>query len=164
MAGVGAERRRRSTHLGVRPVYDPSAPFRVHTVDGETLDIRTGATERPAAAFRPADAALKDYVILDFGVTNGTKRTSETPGHPRHPFHRIEIVHISDPVRVEPDGELLAESSHPYQLVEAAAADAVLPAARGRDRRAPSAESFTHDCAYKGQVHYWSLDATEDIA
>ena len=47
-------------HLGDRPVYDPSVPFRVHTTDGELFDIRVGDTERRAAAFRPADAALED--------------------------------------------------------------------------------------------------------
>lgn len=52
-------------HLGDRPVYDPRVPFGVHTTDGEPLDIRSGDTERRAAAFRPTDAALNDYVVAE---------------------------------------------------------------------------------------------------
>lgn len=152
-------------HLGDRPVYDPRVPFGVHTTDGEALDIRSGDTERRAAAFRPADAALNDYVILDFGAFDEWYEEDEPNiGHPRDPFHRIEIVHSSRPVRVELDGELLAESVRPYLLIEAPlpvryylspqdVIDDLL-------RPSPSRTIF----AYKGQAHYWSLAATEDIA
>ena len=106
-------------HLSDRPVYDPSVPFRVHTTDGEPLDIRAGDTELRAAAFRPADAALKDHVILDFGAFDEWYEEDERNiGHPRDPFHRIEIVHSSRPVGVELEGELLAESARPYLLID----------------------------------------------
>ena len=106
-------------HLSDRPVYDPSVPFRLHATDGEPLDIRAGDTELRAAAFRPADAALKDHVILDFGAFDEWYEEDERNiGHPRDPFHRIEIVHSSRPVGVELEGELLAESARPYLLID----------------------------------------------
>jgi uncharacterized protein (DUF427 family) len=152
-------------HLGDRPVYDPRVPFGVHTTDGEPLDIRSGDTERRAAAFRPADAALNDYVILDFGAFDRWYEEDEPNiGHPRDPFHRIEIVHSSRPVRVELDGELLAESVRPYLLIEAPLpVRYYLPRDDVIDDLLRPSPSRTI-CAYKGQAHYWSLDAAEDIA
>ena len=152
-------------HLGDRPVYDPSVPFRVHTTDGELFDIRVGDTERRAAAFRPADAALEDYVILDFGAFDEWFEEDERNiGHPRDPFHRIEIVHSSRPVQVELEGELLAESARPYLLVEAPLpVRYYLPPEDVIDQLLRPSPSRTI-CAYKGQAHYWSLDAAEDIA
>jgi uncharacterized protein (DUF427 family) len=152
-------------HLGDRPVYDPSVPFRVHTTHGEPLDIRVGRTERPAAAFRPTDTALKDYVILDFGAFDEWYEEDERNiGHPRDPFHRIEIVHSSRPVQVELEGELLAESARPYLLVEAPLpVRYYLPPEDVIDELLRPSPSRTI-CAYKGQAHYWSLDAVEDIA
>ena len=107
-------------HLGDRPVYDPSVPFAVHTTDGAALDLRVAGAERPAAAFRPADDALSEYVIVDFDACDEWFEEDErNVGHPRDPFHRIEIVHSSRSVRVERDGELLAASTRPYLLLEA---------------------------------------------
>ena len=54
--------------LGDRPVYDPSVPFSVHTTNGTVLDLRVAGAERRAAAFRPADDALGEYIIVDFGA------------------------------------------------------------------------------------------------
>ena len=39
-------------------------------------------------------------------------------GHPRDPFHRIDVLASSRTVRLELDGQLLAESSRPALLFE----------------------------------------------
>lgn len=152
-------------HLGDRPVYDPSVPFAVHTTDGAVLDLRVGEVERRAAAFRPADDALGEYVIVDFGAFDEWYEEDERNiAHPRDPFHRIEIVHSSRSVRVELDGELLAASSRPYLLFEAPlpvryylppedVSDAILQPSPTRSL-----------CAYKGQASYWSVEGEDDIA
>jgi uncharacterized protein (DUF427 family) len=151
--------------LGERPVYDPSVPFVVHTTDGAVLDLHVGEAERRAAAFRPADDMLSEYVIVDFqAVDEWFEEDERNLGHPRDPFHRIEIVHSSRSVRVERDGELLAASARPYLLLEAP-----LPV---RYYLPPEdvAESILHPsqtrtlCAYKGQATYWSLENEHDIA
>jgi uncharacterized protein (DUF427 family) len=149
--------------LGDRPVLDPSIPFGVHTAAGERLAIRADGG-RAAAAFRPADPALHDHVILDFaGFDAWFEEDEPNVGHPRDPFHRIDIVHSSRHVRVEAGGEVLAESSRPYLLFEPPLpVRYYLPAEDVRtDRLEPSATRTF--CAYKGQASYWSFGG-EDVA
>ena len=152
-------------HLGDRPVYDPSVPFAVHTTEGEALDIRIGGAGHPGAAFRPADDALGDYVIVDFNAFDEWYEEDERNfAHPRDPFHRIEIVHSSRSVRVEHGGELLAESARPYLLLEAPLpVRYYLPREDVVDGLLRSSPTTT-SCAYKGQASYWSLKDEEDIA
>jgi uncharacterized protein (DUF427 family) len=150
--------------LGSRPVYDPSVPFGVHTTDGEPLAIRAPGGEREAAAFRPADPALAGYVIVDFKAFDAWYEEDErNVGHPRDPFHRIDILHSSRRVRVERDGEVLAESAAPYLLFEPPLpVRYYLPLEDVRtERLAPS--DTTSYCAYKGEASYWSLDG-QDVA
>jgi len=66
-------------------------------------------------------------------------------------------------VRVERDGEVLAESAAPYVLFEPPLpVRYYLPAADVRmDRLRPSQKRTF--CAYKGEASYWSLDE-EDVA
>ena len=103
--------------LAGRVVFDPSVPFAVRTTEGDPLVIAAGG--RRAAAFRAADAALAGYVIVDFDAFDAWYEEDErNVGHPRDPFHRIDIVRSSRHVRVELDGEPLAESRDPYMLFE----------------------------------------------
>jgi uncharacterized protein (DUF427 family) len=152
-------------HLGDRPVYDPSVPFAVHTAEGGVLDLRVAGAERRAAAFRPADDALSEYVIVDFDACDEWFEEDErNVGHPRDPFHRIEIVHSSRSVRVERDGELLAASTRPYLLLEAPLPVRYYlpPEDVSEGILQPSATRTL--CAYKGQATYWSLENEDDIA
>lgn len=147
-----------------RTVLDPSVPFAVRTTEGEPLTIRA-AGGREAAAFRPADEALAGYVIVDFdGFDAWCEEDERNVGHPRDPFHRIDIVHSRRRVRVERDGEVLAESSDPYMLFEPPLpVRYYLPAEDVRmDLLSPSeARTF---CAYKGQASYLATPSGEDIA
>ena len=149
--------------LGNRPVYDPSVPFAVHTADGEPLVVRRG--ERTAEAFRPAADALAGYVFLDFrGFDAWYEEDERNVAHPRDPFHRIDIVHSSRHVRVELDGEVLAESSSPYLLFEPPLpVRYYLPPEDVRtDLLEPTdTRSF---CAYKGQASYLSAPGEPDVA
>jgi uncharacterized protein (DUF427 family) len=151
--------------LAGRPVYDPSVPFSVHTTDGEPLAIRVPGADREAAAFRPFDDALAGYVLLDFDSFDAWFEEDERNlAHPRDPFHRIDIVHGSRHVRIERDGEVLADSATPYLLFE--------PPLPVRYYLVPH-DVATHllrpsttrtSCAYKGQATYWSLEDEEDVA
>ena len=146
-----------------RPVFDPSVPFSVRTNPGTDVTIRAG--EHEAAAFRPDDDELDGYVIVDFDAFDAWYEEDElNVGHPRDPFHRIDIVHSSRHVRVERDGEVLAESSNPCLLFEPPLpvrfylppADVRLDLLRPSDTRSI--------CAYKGEASYWSLDGEDDVA
>ena len=83
--------------------------------------------------------------------TAGGRRTSRNVGHPRDPFHRIDVLPSSRRVRLELEGEVLAESGRPLLLFET-----MLPTRfylRREDVRVeliPSATRTT--CAYKGRV------------
>ena len=152
------------SRLANRPVYDPSVPFAVHTADGEALDLIAGDASRPSAAFSVGEE-LPGYVVLDFTALDAWYEEDErNVGHPRDPFHRIEIVHSSRPVRVELDGEVLAESVRPYLLFES-----MLPVRYylpdddvDKERLRPSRTRST--CAYKGHAAYLSAVGTDDVA
>jgi uncharacterized protein (DUF427 family) len=151
--------------LAGRTVFDPSIPFSVHTADGEPLAIRVRGGDREAAAFRPFDDALAGYVMLDFDAFDAWFEEDErNVAHPRDPFHRIDIVHGSRHIRVERDGEVLAESTTPYLLFEPPLpVRYYLPpedVATGLLR--PS--TTTTFCAYKGQASYWSVEGEDDVA
>jgi uncharacterized protein (DUF427 family) len=151
--------------LAGRPVYDPSVPFSVHTTDGEPLAIRVPGAHREAAGFRPFDDALAGYVLLDFDSFDAWFEEDERNlAHPRDPFHRIDIVHGSRHVRVERDGDVLAESATPYLLFEPPLPVRyyLAPEDVATERLRPS--TTTTFCAYKGQASYWSLEDEEDVA
>jgi uncharacterized protein (DUF427 family) len=139
-----------------RPVLDPSIPFAVHTTAGQVVTVRAGGQDRPGAGFRPADPALAGYVVLDFGGFDGWYEEDEpNVGHARDPFHRIDVLASSRTVRLELDGQLLAESSRPALLFETMLpARYYLPREDIRAGLIPS--TTTSYCAYKGRASYWS--------
>jgi uncharacterized protein (DUF427 family) len=142
--------------LSDRPVLDPSVPFSVHSTDGQPVDLRAGGQDRPAAGFLPADPDLAGYVVLDFRAFDSWYEEDEANvAHPRDPFHRIDVLPSSRHVRVELDGQVLAESTRPMLLFET-----TLPVRYylpPEDIRADLTPSDTRTyCAYKGQAAYWS--------
>jgi uncharacterized protein (DUF427 family) len=147
-----------------RPVYDPSVPFSVHTSEGEPLSVRPAGADRAADGFRVADPDLEGYVVLDFDTFDAWFEEDErNVAHPRDPFHRIDIVHSSRPVRVELDGETVAESSAARFLFEPPLpVRYYLPAEDVRQDLLRPSDTTTF-CAYKGQASYWSLGDEDDL-
>jgi uncharacterized protein (DUF427 family) len=139
-----------------RPVLDPSIPFAVHTTDGQPVDLQAEAGIRPSAGFRLADPDLAGYVLLDFSAFDAWYEEDVLNlGHPRDPFHRIDALPSSRRVRIERDGELLAESSRPVLLFETLLPTRYyLPREDVRVELEPSPTRST--CAYKGHASYWS--------
>jgi uncharacterized protein (DUF427 family) len=140
-------------------VLDPRIPFSVHSTDGEIADLRAAGQQRPAAAFRPADPDLGGMVILDFGAFDTWYEEDEVNvAHPRDPFHRIDVLPSSRQVRLELDGEVLADSSRPVLLFET-----MLPTRYYLPRVDVTADLIPSDtttwCAYKGQASYFSVRA-----
>ena len=144
------------------PVEDVAGGFippAAARADGEPLDLRVGEETREGVGFRLADPDLDGYVILDFRSFDKWFEEDElNVGHPRDPFKRIDILHSSRHVRVELDGELLAETTRPRLLFETALPMRVyMPREDVRVDLRPSTKQTY--CAYKGQASYWSLDA-----
>jgi uncharacterized protein (DUF427 family) len=164
-SAVGSVCEADAPHLLGRPVFDPSIPFSVHTADGEVVAVRSAATGREAAGFRVSDPELAGHVILDFdGFDAWYEEDEPNVSHPRDPFHRIDFVHSSRHVRIERDGQLLAESSRPVIVFEPPLPPRYyLPPEDVRaDRLTPSATRSR--CAYKGEASYLSADGVDDVA
>src|SRR6185295_9499477 len=113
--GIGV----RVPDLSARPVLDPSVPFAAHSTEGDVVDVRAGGQTRPGAGFRPSDAELAGYVVLDFGAFDAWYEEDErNVAHPRDPFHRVDVLASSRRVSLELGGQVLAHSTAPYLLFE----------------------------------------------
>jgi uncharacterized protein (DUF427 family) len=140
-------------------VLDPSIPFHRHTAPGEPLSLETAGGRREHVAFRPADADLGEHVILDFdGFDAWYEEDEPVMAHARDPFHSMDILASSRRVRVELDGELLAETSRSRLLFEGTLLPprAYIPREDVRVPLHPSAKRTR--CAYKGEASYWSAE------
>ena len=140
-------------------VLDPRVPFSVHSTEGEATDLRAAGQDRPGAGFRPADPDLAGLVVLDFGAFDAWYEEDElNVAHPRDPFHRIDVLPSTRRVRLELDGQVLAESSRPTLLFET-----MLPTRYYLPRADVTAELIPSPtrtwCAYKGQASYFSVSA-----
>jgi uncharacterized protein (DUF427 family) len=145
-------------------ILDPSIPFAVHTAAGQpfSLDVTSGLREH--VAFRPADADLDGHVILDFdGFDAWYEEDERVFAHARDPFHSLDVLPSSRSVRIELDGELLAETSRSRLLFEGALLPlrAYIPR---EDVRVPLHASAKRTwCAYKGEATYWSPEVAGDV-
>ena len=138
-------------------VLDPRIPFAVHTTEGLVVDLEAAGQHRPAAGFLPGDPDLAGLVVLDFAAFDAWYEEDErNVSHPRDPFHRIDVLPSSRRVRLELDGQVLAESTRPMLLFETMLPTRYyLPRA---DVTAELAASPTRTwCAYKGQASYFSV-------
>jgi uncharacterized protein (DUF427 family) len=143
---------------------DPSIPFTTHSCSGTTYDVIAGEESGVAAAYQPDDPDLAGYLILDFATFEWREEDEPIVAHPRDPFHRIDSLRSSRHIRIEFDGEVLAESSRPMLLFET-----LLPT-RFYLPRQDVTEALTGSdtisyCAYKGRANYYSLpDGPADLA
>ena len=135
-----------------------------HSCPGTSFDVIAGAQTRTGAAFRPDDPDLADYAILDFPAFEWREEDEPIIGHPHDPFSRIEVLRSSRHVRVELDGQLLAESTRPMLLFET-----LLPVRFYLPREdvvVPLEPSQTTTyCPYKGHASYDSIpEGPRDVA
>ena len=104
-----------ATNGDVAGVLHPGIPFGVHTAAGEPVSIG----DRVGAGFRLADEDLAGYVVLDFDAFDDWFEEDEPiVGHPRDPFHRVDVRRTSRPVRIEVDGDVVAETTRARLLFE----------------------------------------------
>jgi uncharacterized protein (DUF427 family) len=139
-----------------RSLLDPSIPFAAHSCAGTSFDVVGGEIRRTGAAFRPDDPDLADYVALDFGAFEWREEEAVIVAHPHDPFRRIDILPSTRHVRIEWEGQLLAESSRPLLLFET-----LLPVRFYLPRNDIAADLQPNDavtyCAYKGRASYYSV-------
>ncbi|MCV7278810.1 DUF427 domain-containing protein [Mycolicibacterium flavescens] len=145
-------------------LLDPSVPFGHHSSAGTEFDVIAGDDTAGAAAFRPDDPDLADYAVLDFDAFEWREEDEPITSHPHDPFKRIDVLAGSRTVRVEFEGTLLAESSHPKLLFETMLpVRFYLPREDVAVRLQPS--NTVSYCAYKGRASYFSVpDGPRDVA
>jgi uncharacterized protein (DUF427 family) len=120
----------------------------VHGLDGE----RSDDPDLAGLVYVPFDAADKwmeeDEVML---------------GHARDPFARIDVRRSTRRVRVEKDGQVLAETDRPLLLFENGLPTRYyIPL---EDVVAPIEDSDRHTtCPYKGVASYYTVGGNKDIA
>jgi uncharacterized protein (DUF427 family) len=136
-------------------VLHPGIPFKVHTAAGEPVSV----ADREGAGFRLADDDLAGYVALDFKAFDEWYEEDErVAGHPRDPYHRVDVRQSSRPVRIEVDGDVVAETNRGRLLSETN-----LPLRFYIPREDVLADLHPSErrtyCPYKGQASYWSVDA-----
>jgi uncharacterized protein (DUF427 family) len=136
-------------------VLHPGIPFAVHTAAGDPVSIG----DRAGAGFRLADEELAGYVVLDFAAFDEWYEEDErVAGHPRDPFHRVDVRRTARPVRIELDGDVLAETTRARLLFETSLPTRFyLPPEDVRVDLDPTSR-ITY-CPYKGQASNWSVDA-----
>ena len=142
----------------------PGIPFAVHSTPGTSNTVRAAGLERPAAAFRPDDPDLAGLAVLDFkAFDTWLEEDDRVVSHPRDPYHRIDVRPSSRHVRVELNGQLLAESSRPSLLFETNLPTRFyFPAEDVVESLRPS-DKLTY-CAYKGEASYLSHDDLPNLA
>jgi uncharacterized protein (DUF427 family) len=123
-----------------------------------------GSAERAAWSFA-GDAQLGDRIQISFyRLDRWLEEEDEVVGHPRDPFVRVDARRSSCRVRVELDGECLADSTRPLLVFETGLpVRYYLPREDVRtDLLTPSATRSV--CAYKGHSRFFSAEGAEDIA
>ena len=126
------------------------------------LRSRSRAVKAPGSSF--ADEDLEGYVALDFEAFDAwLEEDQPIIGHPREPFHRVDVLLTSRAVRVEIDGETVAESTRARLVFETS-----LPTRYYLPREDIRAELHASDlrtyCPYKGEASYWSTTTHENVA
>lgn len=77
--------------------------------------------------------------------------------HPRDPYTRVDTVHSSRQVRVEVDGQVIAETDRPVLLFETGLPTRYyIPKLDVRMELLEPTSTITH-CPYKGDARYWTL-------
>ena len=142
----------------VAGVLHPGIPFAVHTAAGTPVSIGG----RGGAGFRLDD--LPGHVVLDFIAFDAWYEEDErVRGHPRDPYKRIDVRRTSRPVRIEMDGEVLAETVRARLLFETGIHTRFyLPREDVHGELVPS-ERRSY-CPYKGEASYFSLGRHTDVA
>ncbi len=152
------------TTMDADRLLHPGIAFSVHSTPGESFTVRMGGADRTAAAFRPDDRDLADYVVLDFNAFDRwLEEDYPVVSHPRDPYHRVDVRPSSRHIRVELNGELLAESTRASLLFETNLPTRFYLPPDDLVANLQSSDKLTY-CAYKGEASYLSHDSLPNLA
>jgi uncharacterized protein (DUF427 family) len=127
-------------------------------------DVAAGGATAGNAAWRYADPDLAGFVALSWeAFDHWLEEDEEVFGHPRDPWHRVDGRRSLRHVRVELDGELLADSRRPTIVFETGLPTRYYVPREdvAMDRLQPTDTATI--CAYKGVASYWSIGGARDV-
>lgn len=117
----------------------------------------------------PGREDIKGYLAFYWHKMDGWfEEDDEVYVHPRDPYKRVDVLHSSRHVRVELEGETVADTRRPRLLFETSLPTRYyIPKADVRMDLLEPTEKVTQ-CPYKGKASYWSArvggKVVEDIA
>jgi uncharacterized protein (DUF427 family) len=128
--------------------------------DAQHFTVKAGGKEAVDAAWQYVESPmteLRDLIRFDWEAMDAWfEEDEEVYTHPRDPYSRVDILESSRRVRVEIEGTVLAESSHPHVLFETGLPPRwYLPKVDVRMDLLVPTPSVSH-CPYKGRAEYWS--------
>jgi uncharacterized protein (DUF427 family) len=121
---------------------------------GKVADNLAWSYAEPAGDLAP----LADHIALYWNAVDAWyEEDEEVFVHPRDPYTRVDTVHSSRHVRVEVDGQVVAETKRPVLLYETGLPTRYyIPKLDVRMDLLEATHTVTH-CPYKGAAGYWSL-------
>jgi len=124
----------------------------------EAFDVVAGGRTAEAAAWSYEDSDLADFVAFDFkALDRWFEEAEEIDIHPRDPHHRVDALPSQRHVRIELDGETIAESTKPVTLFETGLPVRYYLAPEDvREEVLVASDSHT-GCPYKGTASYWTV-------
>ena len=127
--------------------------WRSHT-ESRTTDNLAWTYEKPSGDL----ASLQDHIAFYWNAVDAWyEEDEEVFVHPRDPYSRVDTVHSSRQVRVEVDGQVIAETNRPVLLYETGLPTRYyIPKLDVRMDLLESTDTVTH-CPYKGDAGYWNL-------
>jgi uncharacterized protein (DUF427 family) len=124
--------------------------------------LTAGSEPAENAAWRYADDDLSGHIALSWeAFDRWLEEDEEIFGHPRDPWHRVDGRRSSRHVRVELDGEVLAESRRPTVVFETGLPTRYYLPREDIAMDGLEATDTQTVCAYKGLASYWSSDGRE---
>jgi uncharacterized protein (DUF427 family) len=157
------------------PVYwFPTADVRMdllarkeHAAGTETATVRwrsnTGGKVADNLAYSYAEpsgdlAPLDGHIAFYWNAVDAWfEEDEQVYVHPRDPYTRVDTVHSSRRVRVEVDGQVVAETSRPVLLYETGLPTRYyIPKLDVKMELLEPTGTITH-CPYKGAASYWTL-------
>lgn len=128
--------------------------------DATVYTVKVGTAEAASAAMRYPDSPIEELrgaVRFEWSAMEAWfEEDEEVYVHPRDPHTRVDILPSSRTVRVELDGVVLAESTHPHVLFETGLPPRwYVPKVDVRFDLF-TATATTTQCPYKGWAQYWS--------
>lgn len=145
----------------------PSFPTGDGFLVDHDLHIDGFSVERGAQLFRnppaPFEALDGHWTFPWDGPLSWYEEALQVHVHARDPAHRVDVLPSERQVRVEIDGELVAESRRPHALFETTLPTRwYLPLADVRQDLLVPSDTVT-SCPFKGTAAYWSVRIGEVV-